>query len=53
MLDAVKEKNGILDNRGVSLFHFTVNPKSFGQTVENLLYVSFLIYLATHRGFQL
>ncbi len=29
LLDAVQEKNGILDNGGVSLFHFTVNPKSF------------------------
>jgi Nse4 C-terminal len=39
----VQEKNGILDHGGVSLFHFTVNPKSFGQTVENLFYVSFLV----------
>lgn len=42
-VNAVVEKNAILDNGGVSLFHFAMNPKSFGQTVENLFYVSFLI----------
>lgn len=33
----------LADNGGVSLFDYVLNPKSFGQTVENLFYVSFLI----------
>jgi hypothetical protein len=31
------------DEPAVSLFDFVVNPRSFGQTVENLFYISFLI----------
>ncbi|KAI5284729.1 nuclear protein [Ascosphaera acerosa] len=34
---------GISDDGGVPLYKFCVNPWSFGQTVENLFYVSFLI----------
>jgi hypothetical protein len=33
----------IADTGGVSLFDYVLNPRSFGQTVENLFYVSFLI----------
>ncbi|MCJ1393366.1 nuclear protein [Xylographa bjoerkii] len=39
----VMQKHNILDNGGVSFFHFVINPDSFGQTVENLFYTSFLI----------
>jgi len=39
----IMRKHGITDNGCVPLFDFCVNPKSFGQTVENLFYVSFLI----------
>lgn len=34
---------GLADDGCVPLFDFCVNPKSFGQTVENMFYVSFLI----------
>lgn len=36
-------KNKLEDDGNVSLLKFALNPRSFGQTVENLFYVSFLI----------
>lgn len=36
-------KHAVNEEGAVDLFKFVVNPKSFGQTVENLFYVSFLI----------
>ncbi|RMZ76951.1 hypothetical protein DV737_g4601, partial [Chaetothyriales sp. CBS 132003] len=38
---------GLADDGGIPLFEFCVNPKSFGQTVENMFYVSFLIKEST------
>lgn len=40
---ALMLKHNVADDEGVPFFHFVVNPRSFGQTVENLFYVSFLI----------
>lgn len=39
----VMHKHGLRSTGGIDLMKFVVNPKSFGQTVENLFYVSFLI----------
>ncbi|KAL8669888.1 MAG: hypothetical protein Q9168_005547 [Polycauliona sp. 1 TL-2023] len=40
---AAAKKHGLAENGQMSFFPFVINPKSFGQTVENLFYVSFLI----------
>ncbi|KAK5118433.1 hypothetical protein LTR62_002947 [Meristemomyces frigidus] len=47
-LDAAHEKAllkqcHLADNWGVPLFEYVINPHSFGQSVENMFYVSFLI----------
>ncbi|OQO13736.1 hypothetical protein B0A48_01966 [Cryoendolithus antarcticus] len=41
--EALMKKLRITDTGGPSVFDYVVNPHSFGQTVENLFYVSFLI----------
>ena len=43
LLHKMMDKHRIGDDGGVSLFHFCINPRSFGQSVENLFYVSFLV----------
>jgi hypothetical protein len=43
MRQEVMEKHNLADDEGVPFFRFCINPRSFGQTVENLFYLSFLI----------
>jgi non-structural maintenance of chromosomes element 4 len=40
---ALFRRHGLATNWEVSLFQFAVNPYSFGQTIENLFYISFLV----------
>lgn len=42
-IDALCKKNRVKLDGGVSMFPFAFDPKSFGQTVENMFYLSFLI----------
>lgn len=39
----IMHKHGLRSTGGLDLMRFVVNPRSFGQTVENMFYVSFLI----------
>lgn len=42
-LTTIMRKHHVRSNGGVPMFDFCVNPKSFGQTVENFFYISFLV----------
>lgn len=42
-INSLMDKYGVNEGGGVDYFKFVVNPYSFGQTVENMFYVSFLI----------
>lgn len=39
----VMHQHGLRSTGGIDLMRFVVNPRSFGQTVENMFYLSFLI----------
>ncbi|KAF4994344.1 hypothetical protein FGRMN_5852 [Fusarium graminum] len=39
----IMHQHGLRSTGGIDLMRFVVNPKSFGQTIENMFYVSFLI----------
>ncbi|KAJ5280115.1 hypothetical protein N7478_005487 [Penicillium angulare] len=42
-IQEVMDEYNLADDTGVPFFKFCINPDSFGQSVENLFYVSFLV----------
>jgi hypothetical protein len=42
-VDQLMDRHGVSRDGGIALFQFVINPWSFGQTIENMFYVSFLI----------
>ncbi|KAF4442420.1 ferric reductase [Fusarium acutatum] len=39
----IMHQHGLRSTGGIDLMRFVVNPKSFGQTIENMFYISFLV----------